>query len=116
LERNIHHCPREKHIGGGVKSFDACTRRMELFHARVVIPIKRTEETTIIGERRINGGRQSIGIEPVGVRFIILLCPLIVDQKRIGCRRATNGNTVHSVGLGMRACHRPVSIMMKVTD
>jgi hypothetical protein len=54
LERNIHHCPREKHIGGWVKSFDACTRRMELFHAWVVIPIKRTEETTIIGKRRIN--------------------------------------------------------------
>jgi hypothetical protein len=79
LERNIHHCPREKHIGRGIKPFDACTRGMELFHARVIIPIKRTEETTIIRKRRINGGREATGIELVGVQFIILLCPWIVD-------------------------------------
>jgi hypothetical protein len=54
VERNIHHCSREEHIGRWVKSFDACARRMELFHAWVVIPIQQTEETTIIGERRIN--------------------------------------------------------------
>ena len=34
---------------------------MEFFHAGVVIPIKQTEDTNIIGKRRINGGRQLIG-------------------------------------------------------
>ncbi len=73
------------------------TRRVLLFKMRVVVAEKAAKEASIIFDVQIGRPRETVGINPITVRLIILAIPRIVNQESIGSGRTADDNAIHSM-------------------
>ncbi len=90
------------------------TRRGLLFEMRVVIAEKAAKETSIIFDVRIGRPWETVGINPITIRLIILAIPRIVNQESIGSGRTADDNAIHSMRLMLGALKVSAKVMMEV--
>ncbi len=82
-KRNIHDCPRNKHIGAWVDPFHSGTRRVLPLKLWVVIVEKAHEQTTVILDGRIHCAREMVWVQMVAVQLVILFVARVINQKSI---------------------------------
>ncbi len=89
------------------------TRRVLLFKMRVVVTEKAAKEASIIFDVRIGRTRETVGINPITVRLIIVAILRIVNQESIGSGRTADDNAIHSMRLMLGALKVSVTVMME---
>jgi hypothetical protein len=103
-------------VRGRVNAFDTSTGGVQFLDGRIVVAIKRAEQTTIVLEVTIDGSREVVGIDAGAIRFVVLFVAWIIYEKSIRSRRPTNDHTIHGVGLMLGTFDVPVLLMMEITQ
>jgi len=92
------------------------TRRVLFFEMRVVVTEKAAKEASIIFDVRISQSQETVGINLITVRFIILAIPRIVNQESIGSGQTANDNAIHSMHLMLGELKVSVTVIMEVAE
>jgi hypothetical protein len=66
-------------VGSRINAFNPSTRRIQFFDGRIVVAIQGAKETTIVFYVPIDGSRETVGVNPIAIGFIVLFVAWIVD-------------------------------------
>jgi hypothetical protein len=113
-EGNVHDSASQQHVGGRVNAFNTSTRGVQFLDGRIVIAIKRTEETTIVLEVPIDGSREAVGVDSIAIGFVVLFVAWIIDEEGIRSRGTPNDNAIHGVSLMFGPFDVAVLLMMEI--
>jgi hypothetical protein len=65
-------------VGNRINAFNLSTRRIQFLDGRIVVAIQGAEETTIVFHVPIDGSRETVGVNPIAIGFVVLFVAWIV--------------------------------------
>jgi len=94
---------------------DPRARRVLLLKGGIIVSEQAAKQTTVVPKRGIYRARESVTVEPIAVRLVVLPIPGIVHQESIRRWGATDDHPIHGVSHVFGAGIIAILFMVKVT-